>query len=152
MKRRSSRAIIFIDNQILLMHRIKNDRDYYTFAGGGVDCDETFSQCVVREVLEEFGIKVECDKLIYEYESNRTIQKFYLTKYISGELGTGCGDEFNGNEKYGKYIPEKIDIDKIKDINLFPKIIKSKLLQNIKDNGLELSTCKERIFDYDSEY
>lgn len=152
MKRKSARAIIFVNNQILLMHRIKKDEDYYTFAGGGLDSNETFNECVIREVLEEFGLKIKCDKLIYEYESNHTIQQFFLAHYISGEFGTGTGDEFNGNDKYGKYIPEKIDIDKIKEINLQPKVIKEKLIENIEKHNLNLIPYIGVVKDYDTKY
>lgn len=152
MRRKSARAIIFVDNQILLMHRIKNNKDYYTFAGGGLDTDETYQECIVREVKEEFGINIKCEKLIYDYVSNYTEQQFFLTKYISGEFGTGMGEEFDGNIEYGQYIPEKISIEKIQDINLRPKIIKELLINNINKNKLELETYKERIEDYDTEY
>ena len=153
MKRKSARAIIFKDNQILLMHRIKKDDEYYTFPGGGLDDNETYEDCVVREVLEEFGINVSCDKLIYNYISNHTEQQFFLTKYISGEFGTGTGEEYcDRDEKYGKYIPEKINVESIRDINLRPKIIKDMLIENIKSNGSYLKEYEERIEDYDTKY
>ena len=131
------------------MHRIKKDMEYYTFAGGGVDDGETFEECTVREVFEEFGINVKIDKLIYDYESKSSIQKFYLTSYIDGEFGSGSGEEFSGNIEYGKYIPEMIDIDKISKIDLKPESIKEKLIENINKNGINIEQYKNRIDEYD---
>lgn len=150
--RKSGRAIIFKDNKILLMHRIKKDSEYYTFPGGGLEDGETFEKCTQREVLEEFGINVICTNLIYKYQSNHTYQEFFLTKYISGIFGSGTGEEFSGNSQYGKYIPEEIDIKNISNINLKPDIIKNELIKNINSNNTNLKKYESVVEDYENEY
>lgn len=153
MKRVSGRAIIFNNNKILLMHRIKDDCNYYTFFGGGKNIDETIEECVEREVLEEANIKVKCVKCVYKYISKNSEQYFYLCEYLDGIFKEGNGSEYNKeNSKYGKYIPEKINVNDINDINLFPKIIKEKLVDNINKNGLLLSNVVECINDETSDY
>ena len=67
MKRISTRAILFIENKLAVMKRNKNGQVYFTLAGGGLEEDETISEGVKREVLEEFGVNVEPQKLVYEY-------------------------------------------------------------------------------------
>ena len=126
-------GIIFIDGGIALMHRVgvikrKDIQEYYTFPGGGLEEGETLEEGTIREIKEEFGIDVKVVKKLYELESKRFNQKeyFFLCEYVSGKFGTGQGPEFSNNPKYidsGKYIPEIIKKEEIKNIPLLPFII-----------------------------
>ena len=145
MERTRVAGIIFMDDGIALMHRkdVKKRKDiqeYYTFPGGGLEEGETPEEGTIREIEEEFGIKVQIVKKLYEIKSEKFNQKeiFYLCKYVSGEFGTGTGPEFSNNPDYadsGKYIPEIVKIDKIENLLLLPTEIKDKLINDIK-NGL----------------
>lgn len=55
--RTSCRAIIVKDNKILLSHESKTG--FYMSPGGSLEEGETFEECVVRELMEETGYKVE---------------------------------------------------------------------------------------------
>ena len=60
-------------------------------------------------------------------------------KYVDGEFGTGNGPEFNNDPKYidsGKYLPEIIKKEDIKDILLLPTEIKELFIKDIKDGNL----------------
>jgi 8-oxo-dGTP pyrophosphatase MutT (NUDIX family) len=50
---RSARAIIVVDNQVLLLHT--KTLDFYMLPGGGIEGNETPELCVIREVKEETG-------------------------------------------------------------------------------------------------
>jgi 8-oxo-dGTP pyrophosphatase MutT (NUDIX family) len=50
--REAIRAIILQKNTILLVHSNKGD---YKFPGGGVEGQESHSECLIREVAEETG-------------------------------------------------------------------------------------------------
>jgi 8-oxo-dGTP diphosphatase len=63
MKVRPSIAIIE-NNRILLMRYRYGDTDVYNLPGGNVDKGETLTETVVRELMEELGIKVEIGKMI----------------------------------------------------------------------------------------
>lgn len=52
------RAIIIRDDHVLVMHRNKFGKEYYTLLGGGIDPGETAEQSLVREVLEESGLQI----------------------------------------------------------------------------------------------
>ena len=74
-------------------------------------------------------------------ESNKFNQKeiFYLCEYVDGEFGTGKGPEFSNDIRYvdsGKYIPEIIKKEEIKNILLLPLEIKEKFLKDIENNKL----------------
>lgn len=139
-------GIIFINNGIALMHRTdvlkrKDIQNYYTFPGGGVEEGENLEEATIREIKEEFGINIEVIKKLYEINSERFNQKeyFFLCKYIDGEFGTGDGDEFSNNPEYedsGKYIPEIIKIEKMKNILLLPQEIKEKLIEDLKNRKI----------------
>lgn len=139
-------GIVPIENGFAFMHRVgvlkrKDYQEYYTFPGGGLEEGETLEEGVIREIKEEFGINVKVIKKLYEMKSEKFNQKeyFYLCKYVDGEFGTGNGPEFNNDPKYidsGKYLPEIIKKENIKDILLLPIEIKELFIKDIKDGNL----------------
>ncbi len=137
-------GIIPMEGGIALMHRSgvtkrKDYQEYYVFPGGGLEEGETKEEGTIREIQEEFGIKVKIKKKMYEMYSEKFKQReiFYLCKYVSGELGTGDGPEFSNDPKYidcGRYLPEIVAKEKIKDIILLPLEIKEKFMKDFIDN------------------
>ena len=143
MERTRVAGIIFMDGGIALMHRVgvlkrKDIQEYYTFPGGGLEEGESLEEGTIREIKEEFGIEVKVVKKLYEMESEKFNQKeyFFLCEYVSGKFGTGEGSEFSNNPKYvdsGKYLPEIIKVEDIKNIPLLPPEIKEKLVRDIEE-------------------
>ena len=129
-KRKSCRAIVFIDNKLVTMKRIKDGRLYYTFAGGGLEENENHSTCVIRECEEEFGINVEPIRHLYTYENDKTIQYFYLCKYIGGEFGSGVGEEFMEDRNKGEYQPTLMAIEDISSLPLMPPEIAKAVVED----------------------
>jgi ADP-ribose pyrophosphatase YjhB (NUDIX family) len=138
MKRQSCRAIIFKDNKLVVMYREKAGRVYFTFPGGGLEQGETLTDCVVRECKEEFGIDIKPIKQVYTYENQKTLQHFFLCKWIGGEFGTGQGEEF---EVAGTdiYIPSFMPVDKMQNLPLMPPEVAHVLAQDINQYGYKLS-------------
>ena len=139
-------GIVPIENGFAFMHRVgvlkrEDYQEYYTFPGGGLEEGETLEEGVIREIKEEFGINVKVIRKLYEMKSEKFNQKeyFYLCKYVDGEFGTGNGPEFNNDPKYidsGKYLPEIIKKEDIKEILLLPSEIKELFVKDIKDGNL----------------
>ena len=119
-KRIRVRAIIIHDDKLISMYRENKDRIFYTFPGGGMEGDETEEDCVKREVFEEFGIIVKPVKKVYTYESQSSIEHFYTAEWISGEFGSGKGEEFDKKQANGVYKPLMIDIADIPNLSLMP--------------------------------
>ena len=142
MERTRVAGIIFMNGGVALMHRVgvikrKDIQEYYTFPGGGLEEGETLEEGTIREIKEEFGIDVKVVKKLYELESEKFNQKeyFFLCEYIGGEFGTGEGPEFSNNPKYidsGKYLPEIIKKEDVKNIPLLPPEIKEKFVNDIE--------------------
>lgn len=85
--RHAARAIVFKDNQILLVRTNKGD---LKFPGGGVNSNETLNQCLIREVLEETGYLIECNN-----EPN------IFCHYVEQKLDQFCNDAiFESNSYY----------------------------------------------------
>ena len=148
MERTRVAGIIFINGKIALMHRkdvLKRPEmpEYYTIPGGGLEEGETEEEGTKREIKEEFGIEVKIVKKLYEMKSTKFNQKeiFYLCEYISGKFGTGQGPEFSNDPKYkdsGKYIPELVEKENIKNINLLPLEIKKKIITDIENGNIRM--------------
>ena len=139
-KRTSCRAIILEDNGLVTMYREKEDRVYYTFPGGGIDENETHEQCVIRECIEEFGITVEPIRHVYTYENEKTIQHFYLCNWVSGELGSGEGEEFAPDRNRGIYVPTMMPLKEISNLPLMPPEVAQALVEDIEKYGITLGT------------
>ena len=148
MERTRVAGIIFINGKIALMHRkdvLKRPEmpEYYTIPGGGLEEGETEEEGTKREIKEEFGIEVRIVKKLYEMKSTKFNQKelYYLCEYVSGKFGTGQGPEFSNDPKYkdfGKYIPELVEKENIKNINLLPIEIKKKIITDIENGNIRM--------------
>ena len=134
-KRKSGRAIIFKNGEMVSMYREKEGRKFYTFPGGGMEAGETEQQCVKREVFEEFGLVVEPIKKVYVYESERSIEYFYVCKWLSGKIGDGAGEEFQPDRNRGVYVQTKIKVADIPNLPLMPPEVASVLVEDYKKHG-----------------
>ena len=125
----SCRSVIFKDNQVVLIYRERDGEQYYVFPGGKIENNETKEECIVRECKEELGLEVSVNKYIYEVKGEDFIQHFFLCNWLSGEIGTGKGEEFTNIdfEKYGSYEIVFVEKDDIKNINLLPEFLKEKI-------------------------
>ena len=137
-KRVRARAIIIYDGKIVSMYRERQDRVFYTFPGGGMEGNETEEECVKREVMEEFGLIIEPIKKVYTYENKNSIEHFYTAEWVSGEFGSGEGEEFQENRNNGIYIPKLIDITNIPNLPLMPPEVAEAFYEDYVKNGKDL--------------
>jgi 8-oxo-dGTP pyrophosphatase MutT (NUDIX family) len=86
MAKKSARAIVIKDNQLLVMFRNKFGSKYVTLPGGGVEMGEDPAACAVRELKEEASIEAENPRLVFiDYADFYGDQLVYLCDYVSGE-------------------------------------------------------------------
>ena len=137
MKRIRAVAIIINDKKVLLMHRIKNGKDYRVFPGGGVENGETVEQAVLREVQEETSLEVKIEKLLYHHiYDDHTEHFFYLCRYVSGEPKLGDGNELRemAESNANFYNPAWHEIKGLPQLLLYPLEIRDWFIEDAKVN------------------
>ena len=98
------------------------DRHYFAFPGGGVDEGESPQQAAIREAEEELGIQVEIKQKVAEVIFNGNTQHYFLAEKLSGEFGTGTGEEYGEyNPVHGTYHPLWMPLADVLNNNVLPR-------------------------------
>lgn len=129
-KRICSRAVTFIDDNILLIERYRLDNGkwlhYYTIPGGGVEVGEEYADAAIRETMEETCCKIEIIETLEVEDFPGGKCHWFFGKYISGTPTLG-GEEKERNRKDNSYKVVLInmkDIDKINILGQGKRIVK----------------------------
>lgn len=150
-KEKRSRAIIYIErDKILLIHRLRDGLDYYVFPGGGVNSGERILDAVVREGKEELGVTLNPIKLLYELDSNKDVQYFFLCTIKEGVIGTGDGPEFSSeNAAKGSYTPEVVSLKELTKYAIMPPAIRDQLSSDIASNKSLFNVAFKKLYHQD---
>jgi ADP-ribose pyrophosphatase YjhB (NUDIX family) len=130
-------ALVIKEDDILLMWRKKQGKEYYVFPGGGVEENETVREAVLREMKEETTLEIKIEKLLYHHcYINDSDQFFYLCSYIKGEPELGDSNEKEDmlKDKNNVYLPLWVKINKLKDLLLYPLEIRDWLIEDLKNS------------------
>ncbi len=83
-------AVIIEDNAVLLVKHRKAGREYWMLPGGGVDYGESLHEALVRELLEETGLRIEPGDLVLANDtiapdsSRHVVNLYFRAKAVSG--------------------------------------------------------------------
>ena len=137
---RTRAGIILIeDNKIALIERHRAGLDYFVFPGGGVDEGESPEQGAVREAMEELGVQVAIKQKVADFHFGRSSKHFYfLVDRVSGEFGTGTGEEFTDADpdhpQEGIYIPIWMPVDELaQHQNIYPSDLTKLVIQSVRE-------------------
>jgi ADP-ribose pyrophosphatase YjhB (NUDIX family) len=122
--------------QILLVHHYKRDEyDFWVPPGGSLEGIESIYDCAKREVLEETGLHVELEQILY-------IQEFWESDYHF------CKFFIKGNIEQGQLTLENKDQDEswlvdvqffsreeLKEMTVFPEILKDQFWLDLEDQN-----------------
>ena len=124
-----SRAVILDDGKILLIHRIKDGREYFVLPGGHVEEGESEEETLIREIKEETSLDICIDKRLWTLKnpSDGSDNHFFLVTSFSGVLALG-GPELEKNSEENKYILEWHDLSEIPGLNMVPEPVKMKIV------------------------
>jgi nicotinamidase-related amidase/8-oxo-dGTP pyrophosphatase MutT (NUDIX family) len=122
--RQRAGVIIVQDDHILLLHRHKNGREYYTIPGGGVEPGESLTEAAVREAKEETGLDVTLGRELWRY-GDRNI--YFAVEAFSGELRVG-GPELARESLTNRYRLEWLPLANLLDVEAGPVAIKRKIV------------------------
>ena len=92
-------AIIQRDDKYLLARRApgQNLAGYWEFPGGKVEADETFEDCLARELMEELNLETQvldhfCDS-VYHYDKGSINLVAYRVQILGGEMTLSVHDQ-----------------------------------------------------------
>jgi 8-oxo-dGTP diphosphatase len=123
-------AVIAKNDKILLIHRQKRGREYWTYPGGGIEEGETAEEAVIREVKEETSLEASNPRFAFMVQvldrGNKHPVYFVDVGLGTPELG---GPEALKNNPNNWYQPEWIEISQLKLMVLFPKQITERLFK-----------------------
>lgn len=132
---RTRAGIILIENdKVALIERHRAGLDYFVFPGGGVDEGETPEQAAIRETMEELGVEVSIKQKVAVLHFDLSTQVYFLVERVSGEFGTGAGEEFTDSDpadpEVGIYMPIWMPIDELSQHEkIFPESVAKLLLK-----------------------
>ena len=87
----SAGALVFHNDQILLVNHVREGKyDFWVAPGGGVEEAESLADAAVREVREESGLDIAVSRIAYIEEliqpSQRECKFWFVGELISGKL------------------------------------------------------------------
>ena len=137
---RTRAGIILIeDDRVALIERHRAGLDYFVFPGGGVDEGETPEQGAIREALEELGVQVAIRKKVAEIHFGRTsLHIYFLVERVSGEFGSGTGEEFTDSDpdhpEEGIYIPIWMPLEELpQHKNIYPAELAKLVIKSVQE-------------------
>jgi 8-oxo-dGTP diphosphatase len=137
---RTRAGIVLIkENKVALIERHRAGLDYFVFPGGGVDGGETPEQAAIRETMEELGIEVAIKQKVAEITLGpKSRQIYFLVEHVSGEFGTGIGEEFTDSDPNdpdeGIYVPIWMPIAELpRRTNIYPIDLSKLVVKSVKD-------------------
>jgi mutator protein MutT len=90
-------GLIFHGGKLLITQRHKDSHlgGLWEFPGGKLEANETFEQCLVREIREELGIEISSGELFediqHDYPDKSVRLKFFRCRLVFGEpQAIGC--------------------------------------------------------------
>ena len=131
--------VLIEDNKVALIERHRAGLDYFVFPGGGVNEGESPEQAAVREAMEELGIQVAIKQKVAEIQLGRkSHQVYFLVDHISGEFGTGAGEEYTdadpNDPEEGIYIPIWMPIDELSlHKNIHPADVAKLVVRSVQE-------------------
>ena len=130
-------GVVLIENgKVALIERYRDGTHYFVFPGGGADEGETPEKAAIREMEEETGLRVVVRQEVAEIHFDLSTQHYFLVERVSGEYGTGTGEEFTDADPddptEGIYIPIWMPIEDLSEHeNVYPVDIKELVLKSV---------------------
>jgi len=131
-------CILIEQNKLALIERLRGDRHYFTFPGGGVDEGESHEQAAVREMEEELGLHVKVIRKIADVRFDGNLQIYFLAEKIIGEFGTGTGEEYGEYDPvHGTFHPRWMELDEVLNNNVLPRELRELVVKSVHEGWPE---------------
>ncbi|MDF7671937.1 NUDIX domain-containing protein [Lactobacillus sp. ESL0701] len=119
---------------LLLIHRLKDGRDYWVVPGGGAKDQETPVQTAIREVREELQIVLtpkDLHQLFVLQEQEREV--FFCAQSVQATTPKISGEEKERSNSANSYLPTWVKFSKLSQLNLMPPQAKLKINEYLKN-------------------
>ncbi|MDF7682168.1 NUDIX domain-containing protein [Lactobacillus sp. ESL0679] len=125
---------------VLLIHRLKNGRDYWVVPGGGAEGQETPTQTAIREIYEELQMVLAPDGLYQLFvlqEKEREV--FFYAEATQVTTPDISGEEAERASATNVYLPTWVKVNNLPQTNLMPPEVSGKIVKFFnkiqEDNG-----------------
>lgn len=129
-------GLLVKDNAVLLVQLYSpvTEELIWTPPGGGLEFGETLEACLRREFIEETGLEVEVNGLVFVNELVKppfhAVEFYFGVSQTGGVLKLGTDPEHQGEEQYLQDV-KWIELDTLDQVNLAP----SGLAETLKNNS-----------------
>ncbi|NAW96425.1 NUDIX domain-containing protein, partial [Vibrio sp. V42_P2S4T144] len=93
LSQRASLILVNHHQELLLIHRVRNDRQYWVFPGGNVEAGEEPVEAAKREAREETSIELGSVKKVLELENQGRLETYFLSYVGNLKVKLGSGPE-----------------------------------------------------------
>lgn len=127
-------AAVLIKNNKLLVQKEKTGNEY-ALPGGHVKIGETLEAALIREISEEIGVKIKCNRLLWSEEcfwewngkQTHNIAFYYLIELCENfEIPV---EEFFPQKDNCNVLIGWMPINEIQNVTIYPEFIKKEIFQ-----------------------
>ncbi|MBS9938617.1 NUDIX domain-containing protein [Vibrio alginolyticus] len=130
LSQRASLILVNHHQELLLIHRVRNDRQYWVFPGGSVEAGEEPVEAAKREAREETSIELGSVKKVLELENQGRLETYFLSYVGNLKVKLGSGPEQIRKSDVNQYHLKWVRVEQLHSISLYPEKAKAFCLKH----------------------
>lgn len=134
-RRHRAGGIVIHQGKVLLMHRVKKRSECYVIPGGGIEQGESPEEGLVREMLEEAGLRIGGTSPFHLVDRDGCHEHYFLIGDWDGTPMIGDPEKDRQSDD-NRYSLEWVQLAGLAQIKLLPEEIKQAILGYSAEAGL----------------